>query len=952
MKTHLALALLAALTAGTAAAAFDVGQAAIIIGEKPVRAARFGACELQHVIRLVTGRELPIVSRRPNGGCAFYVGCTAGGDASVRGKPFEREEYLIAFRGPDCYLCGNDDPDYGRFDYQDVTTLPAKTYCFRSTTYAVYDFLEKYLGVRFYGFGDTGIAFRPRSELTITSGPDVRRAPFMDAHRWPSLGGRSFREMGLSERDLRLLELRWRVNCLYGEVNHSVMGIWWRHYRPSKRPEYASLFVESRPEYFAKGYAGKNAPHTLRPHDYPDDPDLPPQLCTSDEGPVAYFADEACRIYGGEKIKGSFALRPVMPGEPYFYPVQEDDSGFFCQCERCLGNPHLADYSARHFDWVNRIARAVRVRNPKIGVGTLAYSETLCRPPDLELEDNVLVQICLGPQSWFHPLAYRRQHGAYREWVEKEGSRRPLSVWLYYLCPWAEATMVHKYDNFFPIIYPRHNGAFFREFLKDGLRGYFAEVATRYHLLEAYVGAKMSDDPTTDPERLLAEHYDLYYGAAGPAMRRFSETFEEESYNISNYTERVRSMQVMGSYIYRYHTERDNWFLGSAERVKRLDALMDAAKATAKTPLEKSRVKDYCDRIWNMAVEGRRVFEERERVRAVPIPEAVSGWVGSADGDVTRTDAEKARPLSSFCGLLNEPDVPECSARLGNDGRFLYVFYSELGDDAARHTTLSGWANGLECFFATRREGDFLQVCLSPSGVVDASRAEIVAGVQQRTSVRLPKPQTACGPSGWHLAFAVPLSAIPGSPKAGDAVYLNVFRSRTWKGGVAAAWSPIFTDGYLGGLHRLGKVWTTGETRLDAFPLDDGNWQVNLPTKSDLFACRDGILKLSGGTEKAPVVVYQRGALADVCSGNTVTFSFETRGRGKVVCGAFLMLGRDYAADWIRGDFTPTEDWRAQRVTVKIRDVNRPVTKYRPGFVAYGATVEIRNLKVVAEKEK
>ncbi|MBO5751988.1 MAG: hypothetical protein J6R80_06260, partial [Kiritimatiellae bacterium] len=75
-------------------------------------------------------------------GAAFFVGMDAGGDSSVRGKPFEKEEYLVAVRGEDCYLCGHDAADRGQFDYSKDSTFPACLYYYRSTTYAVYDFLE------------------------------------------------------------------------------------------------------------------------------------------------------------------------------------------------------------------------------------------------------------------------------------------------------------------------------------------------------------------------------------------------------------------------------------------------------------------------------------------------------------------------------------------------------------------------------------------------------------------------------------------------------------------------------------------------------------------------------------------------------------------------------------------------------------------------------------------
>lgn len=937
-------------------------QAAIVVGEKPVKAAKFAAAELQHVIKMVTGATLPIVATRPEDGCAFYVGCDAGGDAAVRGKPFEKEEYLVAFRGRDCYLCGHDAADYSRFDYTDEKTLPDILYCYRSTSYAVYDFLEKHVGVRFYGFGDQGIAFEPKSMLTVTGAPDVRRAPAMDAYRRPYFGSRCKTQLNLSDRDAKLLQLRWRANCMFGEVNHSVMGIWYRYYAPSKVESRAKHFIESRPDYFAQGYKGKNAPNSLRKWDYPGDVNLPPQLCTSAEGPVEYFADEAARMFHGEDISGTFASRPVMGGQPFYYPVQEQDSGAWCLCETCQKNPKLKSYLYRHFDWVNRIARAAKAKDPKLGIGTLAYSDTLNFPEGMEIEDNVLVQMCIGPQSWFHPYTYQRQHDGYKSWVTREGKKRPLTVWLYYLCPWAEAQDVHKYGKFFPIIYPRHNGKFFKEFAGDGIRGFFAEITPRYHLLEAYMNAKIADDPTIDPEALLDEHYRLYYGAAGQAMKTFCDTFEAESYDIKNYSDAVKSMRIGGSYIYRFHAERDNWFLGSVERVKRLDALMDAVKAAAVTPLEKARVQDYCDRIWNTAVEGRKEFEEREGVRAIPIPYVAPAWRGECGGDLGKVDFTKARKASVFRDLFNQSAPYTAEIKAANDSTHLYFEYAERGGDAAAHPDLDGWSNGIEVFLGTVREKDYLQFCISPSGEIKAHRVVIVEGAQRTEPVKLPAAVTMCGKEGWTLRFAVPFAEIPHDAKAGEYLYGNVFRTRRWDGGVSTVWSPIFSERYLSGLHRFGAIYTTAATQYGAFKVDAEGWTQS-DTKGGLksgeeFSFKDGILKLKSGEKKLPFYALQQRPFPAIHAGDKVVFEFEARGESKDgwkgSCCLFQLTGRAYGAGLVRDDFPVIGEWTRHRVVLTAEDQNpkNPVTVFRPGFGVYnGGWLEVRNLAIKISSE-
>ncbi|NCO34329.1 MAG: hypothetical protein GW893_10800 [Armatimonadetes bacterium] len=127
----------------------------VIDAEKPTRAAQFAAYELQHHVKLITGAELPIVGKAEGTkGVLILVGeSDATRELKIRSGDFHGEEYLLKFAGNKIVLIGNDTPDYGRVDYADHQTFPALGYCYRSTTYAVYDFLERCCGVRFYSLG-------------------------------------------------------------------------------------------------------------------------------------------------------------------------------------------------------------------------------------------------------------------------------------------------------------------------------------------------------------------------------------------------------------------------------------------------------------------------------------------------------------------------------------------------------------------------------------------------------------------------------------------------------------------------------------------------------------------------------------------------------------------------------------------------------------------------------
>ena len=95
--------------------------------------------------------------------------------------------------------------------------------------FQVYDFLEKACGFRFYSFGDEGIAFKERKDLSVAP-LNIRRKPDMDAFRAPYFEGKG---NNVSKRDKNLLLQRWRNATNYGYVNHNIYSIYYRYWKPS-----------------------------------------------------------------------------------------------------------------------------------------------------------------------------------------------------------------------------------------------------------------------------------------------------------------------------------------------------------------------------------------------------------------------------------------------------------------------------------------------------------------------------------------------------------------------------------------------------------------------------------------------------------------------------------------------------------------------------------------------
>lgn len=944
-----------ALWAAMASFGAEIALKEIVVAPDAVKAARLAACELQHVIRLSTGTALPVVTEPTGTGGRLFVGAGAGATkAGLPGKPFVGEEYLIAFRADDVYLLGHDDDDRSAFDYDRESTFPADTFCYRSTTYAVYDFLERHLGVRFYGFGDEGIACKAGTRAVVTSAPDLRRRPFMDAERRPYFSGRAA-WIGVSPRDQRLLAFRWRQNAMFATVNHSVLDFWFRFWKKSPCAARAHLFVEARHDYFAKGYAGKFASSSVR-GDYPDDADLPPQLCTSNPDVVKIIAEDAEKVHSGrgkDIYAGNFTKR--MADQPFFLPLQEQDSEEWCKCAACTANEKLKNYDYRHFDWTARAARAVAARNPDLGIATLAYGQTLARPAGVDLPPNLAVKMCLGVEQWFQPRVYAKEHGLYRDWMDHEGRRRVMTLWLYLLNPTCSVRTMHKFKGVFPVMYPHAFGRYFSEFCRDGVRGWFAEIDPLAHMLEAYLGAKLSDDPSLGPEALIDEYYRRYYGAAGATMRRLCDRFEEISQDVANHTQSIRTIppQVHISCLF---DQAANWHLLTRERVDELDALYRRAVAEAQTPAEKARVKRFGELRWNEVPAARAEWEKLVKIRAIPLPHGVAFPEPRPEGRLRldRTPENVAAKLPGETTVMT-------------DGRRLFFSYVEKDDGATAHADLSGWLNGLELYLAGKHDAQYLHLMVPPKGKGAVICNRIIGDVR-----RTERPPIDLGirslptKKGWKASFSVPLEAVPSFD--GKKVFLHVFRTRRWKGGESLAWSPVFNEIYVAGLDRMGELTLsprppTGDWRLPtAFVSSDGKtpdgWVVQgLPLQAgESASTRDGVFSMTGGPRW--LYVYREKDFRPVTSDHQLVFEFEARGtEGKdawAVAGAYFVCGEGHGAGHQFNWEKLTSEWKPHRVVVDVKDTvaGSPVTAARAVLgVSPGTHAEIRKLRISTKRK-
>ncbi len=585
-------------------------KAVIVLENNPTCAAQLGAYELNHHLKMITGTELQVVNGDYKGSLAQII--IKGADV----KP--SADTIVKCEGNKIYLTGFDSTARRKVDYINRKGWPDMDYDIYSPLLAVYDFLEDECGVRFYGVTDKDTCFVSRKTLTVEV-KNRTNVPPCDAFRevWPSINV----DKNASRRDLFLWRFRWRMMSHYGRSSHNMYTIYYKHFRPAKQPHLKSSFKGYKPELFAQkpDHYGKDP---ILAQAYPADRDVPPQLCYSNPETIKFFADETVTYLKGQTVPGGWGRGRIRTyeGIPFYYPIQNSDVPYgYCQCENCkkgIVKGSSSDCSAIKFKFISDVAEASAKIDKRAGVATLAYIETYKYPENVKLADNVSVQLCPVVYSWWHPLVRERQYSMYKKWIEKEGKKRPLTLWTYLFNAGTWDGRFH-YGDYTPFIdaFPWQTAAMFREFVNDGIKGMFVEADMTYCKLDAYLAMRLAYDKNADGNKIIDEYFNNYYGKAGDTVKAFFKKCEKLYWSSDKFKQYLVSEKNKDAIACPKGTVHNYWTTGLLDfeaqyanikesDIKELDALMTAAAMLADTPETKSRVAELQNGIWKTAKNG------------------------------------------------------------------------------------------------------------------------------------------------------------------------------------------------------------------------------------------------------------------------------------------------------------------------------------------------------------
>ncbi|MBI5866312.1 MAG: DUF4838 domain-containing protein [Planctomycetes bacterium] len=198
--------------------------------------------------------------------------------------------------------------------------------------------------------------------------------------------------------------------------------------------------------------------------------------------------------------------------------VSQNDCFNNCQCDRCAAiDREEGSPAGSLLRFVNAVAAEIEREFPKVAIDTLAYQYTRKPPAHVRPRPNVVVRLCSIECSFSKPLADDRNQAFRDDLVGWSKVCNRLYIWDYT-------------TNFAHYVLPHPNlrvlGPNIRFFVAHGVKGVFEQGAYQSYgsemaELRGWVLAKLLWDPSRDPQKLVDEFLDGYYGSSASHVRAY-----------------------------------------------------------------------------------------------------------------------------------------------------------------------------------------------------------------------------------------------------------------------------------------------------------------------------------------------------------------------------------------------------------------------------------------------
>ncbi|BBH24618.1 hypothetical protein Back11_59630 [Paenibacillus baekrokdamisoli] len=352
-------------------------NAIIILADDASKKVSLAANTLKEYVYKSTGAQLPVMTETEYSQSAgntsknrIYIGKAAPGQetnaASMLNGMLE-DGYIILPRQSDISIVGRKDI---------------------GTEYGVYEFLERYVGVRWLLPGEFGEDVPHLTDLTVPLTNVKQQPAFWSRMMWPL--------QYVNEGGNNPTQYEWGVRNRLRIQNIGFDHTLWLMFLPG-------VYLKDHPDYY--------------PHNSNGDPLIPAyfygwQPCYSNDATVQVAVDWIDVYFRDHPDASSVSLGV-------------NDNGGFCEAQpNHPKNPHklnslgLPDMSDIYYSWVNKVVEKVLKKYPDKWFGLLAYQEVY-DPPSFALNERVVPYLTKDRLAWSDPEVRSHDQAIVDKWLKK-----------------------------------------------------------------------------------------------------------------------------------------------------------------------------------------------------------------------------------------------------------------------------------------------------------------------------------------------------------------------------------------------------------------------------------------------------------------------------------------------------------------------------------------------------
>lgn len=420
------------------------------------------------------------------------------------------------------------------------------------TEFGVYEFLERYLGVRWLASTELFTEVPEHKTVLLPKADETIIPTFLSRELFPII------VPGKPDDDRRSSAPLWYgLYDDWGRVNKLMARVEFHHNLEFLFPP--SKFGQSHPEFYPILNGKRFIP--------PDDANYQWQPNFSAPNIARVSADEIIRYFDENPEKDSYSLGI---NDSYRFDESPESKARRSGKKNSIG---LEDISDDYYQWTNEVMELVHEKHPGKRLGLLAYLQVLEPPTRVKINPSIVPFITYENTRWENPEYRERMQKVTLAWAEVA----PSLGWYDYV--WGSFFLVPR---FFP--HAEQNA------LKWGadhqVKYYYAESVPSWgEGPNMWILTKLLWDPHQDVDALLNDWYTSAVGpGAAPKLKAYYEIWEK-------FWEKdiIPSRWYSASNL--WHDYTNSMYANDVplEYLAQSDKLLDEAVALADTPVRKAR---------------------------------------------------------------------------------------------------------------------------------------------------------------------------------------------------------------------------------------------------------------------------------------------------------------------------------------------------------------------------